>query len=202
MKKNKETRVLPLNIEVRTKEDGKREVVWYPAVTERFSEDLGGFKEIIKRGAFRSAISKSDVRALLNHDSNFVLGRNVSGTLKLEEDENGLRAVADFPNTTYANDLIEVIERGDISQGSFAFTVDEKRSSWKKDKDGKTIREIEEVRELFDVSIVTYPAYPDTSIAQRSLKDWSKEEEEESNLSTLDANTRSKYLTFTQTINK
>ena len=180
MKKNKEIRVLPLNVEVRAKDDGGHEITWYPAVFNSFSEDLGGFREIIQRGAFQNALKKSDVRALVNHDANMVLGRAKAGTLTLEEDENGLKASVNMPNTSYANDLRESIARGDIDQGSFGFTMEERGQKWDKDEAGQTIRTISEVRELLDVSLVTYPAYPDTSVAKRTLEEEVKMSEEDS----------------------
>lgn len=151
--------------------EGESAVVeWYPAVFNSFSEDLGGFREIITPGAFRSALQSSDVRALINHDSTLILGRAKSGTLTLQEDEKGLRASVKMPNTSYANDLKESIERGDIDQGSFGFTLEERGQKWDKDEEGRVVRTISEVKELLDVSLVTYPAYPDTSVAKRQLE--------------------------------
>ena len=126
MKKNKEIRVLPLEVEMRQMEDQSATVEWYPAVFNAFSEDLGGFREIITPGAFQSALKSSDVRALINHDSTLILGRAKSGTLTLQEDERGLKAVVKMPDTSYARDLKESIERGDIDQGSFGFTLEER----------------------------------------------------------------------------
>ncbi len=140
----------------------------YAAVFNSMSQDLGGFREKIAPGAFKETIEAADVRALWNHDSNFVLGRNKSGTLALSEDENGLMMEVTPPDTQWARDLMISIDRGDVTQQSFGFrTVSD---SWEK-KDGEEIRTLEEV-ELFDVSPVTYPAYPDTSVALRSMDEW------------------------------
>jgi hypothetical protein len=174
MKKNKEIRVLPLEVEMRQMEDDTAMVEWYPAVFNSFSEDLGGFREIITPGAFQNALKSSDVRALINHDSNMVLGRAKAGTLTLIEDDNGLRASVKMPNTTYANNLRESIQRGDIDQGSFGFTLEERGQKWEKDEEGRVVRTISEVRELLDVSLVTYPAYPDTSVAKRQMEEKTK----------------------------
>lgn len=155
---------------MRQMEDQSATVEWYPAVFNAFSEDLGGFREIITPGAFQSALKSSDVRALINHDSTLILGRAKSGTLTLQEDERGLKAVVKMPDTSYARDLKESIERGDIDQGSFGFTLEERGQKWDKDEEGRVIRTISEVKELLDVSLVTYPAYPDTSVAKRQLE--------------------------------
>lgn len=179
MKKNKEIRVLPLDVEVRAAEGEGTTVEWYPAVFNSFSEDLGGFREIITPGAFRNALQNSDVRALINHDSNKVLGRAKAGTLTLVEDEKGLRASVRMPNASYARDLMVSIERGDIDQGSFGFTLGERGQKWEKDEEGLVIRTISEVKELLDVSLVTYPAYPDTSVAKRSLEEQTKKTPQE-----------------------
>ena len=118
-------------------------------------------------GAFAGAIEWSDVRALWNHDPNYVLGRVKSGTLTVEEDEAGLAVVIHPPDTQYASDLFAVMERGDVDQMSFAFTVG--REKWLKDDDGNAIRQIDEVAELWDVSPVTYPAYEATTVSARAL---------------------------------
>ena len=136
----------------------------YAALFNSWSQDLGGFREQIAPGAFTKALTADDVRALLNHDKNYVLGRNRSGTLVLTEDERGLRFEVVAPNTQWARDLAESVKRGDINQCSFGFrTV---RDDWRT-ADGFDERTLLEVR-LFDVSIVTYPAYLDTNANVRS----------------------------------
>lgn len=163
----KEIRVLGGLLEVRKSEEGEGKIAGYAAVFNSLSEDLGGFKEQIKPGAFRSAIEKSDTVALFNHDSNIVLGRKSAGTLELKEDKKGLWMEITPPDTQAARDLMTSIERGDIKQQSFGFIVDS--DSWET-REGQEIRTIESVSELLDVSPVTYPAYPDTSVALRSLE--------------------------------
>lgn len=140
----------------------------HAAKFEVLSEDLGGFRERIAPGAFANTIKNGDVRALWNHDANIVLGRNKSGTLRLSEDLAGLAYEVDAPQTQLVRDMVLApIERGDVSQCSFGFyTVQDK---WAK-LDGEWIRTLLEV-ELFDVSPVTYPAYPQTDVAVRSLQD-------------------------------
>jgi HK97 family phage prohead protease len=175
-KKVKETRIFQfekLNVEERADGMGPK-ITGYAAVFDKWSEDLGGFKEKIKAGAFKNAIGKSDVRGLFNHDSNYVLGRQSNGTLTIKEDKNGLWMEIDPPDTQIIRDLVLApIKRGDIKEQSFAFIVAEGGDEWKNlhgEKPGEpATRTITEVDELFDVSPVTYPAYPDTSVALRSM---------------------------------
>ena len=140
----------------------------YAAIFNSLSDDLGFFREKISRGAFTNALKTSDARALFNHDPNFILGRQSAGTLELKEDKKGLWMSATPPDTQQARDLMVSIERGDITQQSFAFTVQE--DSWKQPEANgdPEIRTIIEVKEIFDVSPVVYPAYPDTDVAIRS----------------------------------
>lgn len=150
------------------KDDETRKIEGHAAVFDKLSEDLGFFREKIAPGAFKNA-DKNDVRALFNHDPNFVLGRNTSGTLRLEEDKTGLKVEIDPPDTTFARDLAVSIERGDISQMSFGFRV--VKEKWEHGKDGDLdIRTLTEV-ELFDVSPVTFPAYPQTDVGVRNLSE-------------------------------
>ncbi|GAG91647.1 unnamed protein product, partial [marine sediment metagenome] len=121
-----------------------------------------------KKGAFKNTILESDIVANKNHNSNFILGRNQSGTLILEEDRKGLKMEIDPPDTTYANDLIVSMERGDIDQCSFAFKVI--ADKWNNEDKNNVIRTLEKV-ELRDVSIVTDPAYPQTSAQYRSTEE-------------------------------
>lgn len=129
------------------------------------------FEEVIAPGAFVSAIGRDDVRALIDHDSSLILGRTKAGTLRLAEDAKGLRCEIDTPSTSIASDLLISMDRGDVTQMSFAFRA--MRQSW--DESGPIVRRTIEEVELFDVSVVTYPAYPDTeaeACAKRSLIDW------------------------------
>ena len=161
----KEIRTVP--IELRVEGGDSPKIVGHAAVFNKWSEDLGGFREKIAPGAFTKTISEGDVRALFNHDPNFVLGRNKAGTLSLEEDKKGLKVSIDPPDTQWARDLTTSIERGDINQMSFGFrTV---KDQWTTPKTGnENKRELLEV-ELFDVSPVTFPAYPQTDVGVRSI---------------------------------
>lgn len=144
-------------------------VVGYGAVFDSLSENLGGFRERIQPGAFDDVLD-NDVRALINHDPNLLLARTKSGTLKLDVDATGLRYGFDLPDTSYAKDLAVSLKRGDISQSSFAFSVEDDK--WEEDDDGRIIRTILKVGHLYDVSPVTYPAYPDTTVAARGLEEF------------------------------
>lgn len=170
--------------ELRNEGGENRQITGYAAVFEMRSENLGGFTEIIEKGAFDEALSVSDVRALFNHDDSLLLARTASGTLKLSVDDRGLKYSFEAPATQTGDDVLELIRRGDLSQSSFGFTIEE--DEWDEDEEtGAYTRTIKKVKRLYDVSPVTYPAYPDTSVAQkslRSLKD-SKEEKPEANTS-------------------
>lgn len=166
-----EIRTLPLEeLRINNLEE-KRYIEGHAAVFDSWSETLGGifpFKEKVRKGAFSQTIKKDDIRALFNHDPNYVLGRNKAGTLELKEDETGLYVRIIPPDTQAARDLITSIERGDINQMSFGFTVEEEK--WDT-VDGVDVRELRRVR-LFDVSPVTFPAYPSTDVGVRAMESY------------------------------
>ncbi len=160
------------NVELRadTNDDGITVISGYAARFNSWSEDLGGFRERIKPGAFKKALMTSDVRLLYNHDTNNLpLGRTPK-TLRLTEDTKGLRFEGDLPDTQLARDLTIAIQRGDISGNSFSFTVEEGGDEWR-EKDGIKNRTIIEFEELFDIGPVVFPAYssPKVKVSQRSL---------------------------------
>ena len=171
------------NIETRAEEneEGRKVIMGHASMYNTRSENLGGFYEYIEAGAFTSElIDKSDVRALINHDQNLILGRTTSGTLRLNADDMGLRYEFDVPETSYGNDLLVSMKRGDITQSSFAFTVAE--DDWSQDEAGNNIRTIKKIDRLYDVSPVTYPAYPDANdlvVAQRGLSIYKEKLEKE-----------------------
>ena len=168
-----ERRYLPADECRLVKPDGEhKSLEGYAAVFNKATEIMG-FREIVKPGAFALSLKTADVRALVNHDGNMILGRSKAGTLRLAEDENGLKVSIDPPDTTTGRDIMESVKRGDIDGMSFAFRTI--KDSWHKE-DGQDVRELEEV-ELHDVSVVTYPAYADTSIAVRSRDSWQKANE-------------------------
>jgi HK97 family phage prohead protease len=164
-----ESRATIGDLEVRANEDGSHTIRGLAAVYDSLSENLGGFREIIEPGAFEES-NLNDVRALFNHDSNFVLGRTTSKTLRLQRTQAGLRFSVDVPNTRTIMDMVvEPIKRGDVSQASFGFTVGRGNESWDENDEGVIIRTLHRIQRVFDVSPVTFPAYADTSVAVRSL---------------------------------
>ncbi len=162
---DKEIRAFPL-VELRVVGEGAeiRKITGHAAVFNQLSDDLGWFREKIDPGAFRDTIPVADVRALMNHDPNYVLGRNKAGTLTLAEDERGLAIEITPPDTQWARDLMTSMDRGDIDQMSFGFRVIKERTEGTFED---PVRVLEQV-ELFDVSVVTFPAYPQTTAEVRT----------------------------------
>lgn len=155
-------------IEIRAESDGKDlRLIGHAAVFNKRSEEIFGFREIVLPGAFKESIKKDDIRALWNHDPAHILGRNKAGTLRLKEDDKGLRTEIDLPDTQLARDLYTSVKRGDVDQMSFGFLVLPDGDQWRREN-GEVLRELIKV-ELFDVSPVTYPAYPQTDISARSF---------------------------------
>ena len=170
-----ERRTLHSEFRVEQREDGKKLIRGHAAVFNS-ETDLGWFRERIAPGAFTESIGKDDVRALFNHDENFILGRNKAGTLTMREDEQGLYVEIDPPDTQVARDLVTSIERGDISQMSFGFQTI--KDSWETEENAaKDLRTLEKVK-LWDVSPVTFPAYQETDVAVRSHDCWSQSKAE------------------------
>lgn len=153
-------------------------IAGYGAVFNQRSDLLGGlFVEIIAPGAFDEVL-KQDVRGLFNHDPNYLLGRTVSGTLRLSVDQRGLAYEIDTPNTQTIRDLVvEPLKRGDMSGSSFAMRVAPGGDTWH-EEDGVIVRTIYKIAELRDVGPVSFPAYPDSSAAQRSLDAWKQTQNE------------------------
>lgn len=131
------------------------------------SVDLGGFQEIVLPGSFKKSIGRDDIRALWEHESKYVLGRNIKDTLFLEEDDRGLSVDILPPPTYWADGLVVSIKRGDIDQMSFGFSLPQGGERWEKDGD-KNFRYISEAK-LYDVSPVTFAAYPATDVDVRSI---------------------------------
>lgn len=152
-----------------TRSEGDRNtVVGYAAVYNSMSEDLGGFREMILPGAFRSVLSRDpDVRALVNHDTGRVLGRTSAGTLTLNEDETGLAFSLDLPPTPEGRAIYTSIERRDITGTSFAFMVNPE-DTYVYFEGMELIREIRNISQLPEISIVTFPAYQATEVSPRS----------------------------------
>jgi len=126
--------------------------------------ELGRFSEKIAPGAFVDSIRRDDIRALFNHDPNFILGRNKAGTLTLREDSKGLAIEIALPATKNARDLVTAVRRGDVSGMSIGFDVLDE--AWSKGAGGAMVRTLKKVK-LFDVGPVTYPAYASTDVSVR-----------------------------------
>ena len=142
--------------------------IGYAAVFESTSQNLGGFVERVAPGAFAKTLKEADTRALYNHEPDNRLGRSGAGTLRMEEDDKGLRYEIDLPATTLGNDVAELLRRGDISGSSFGFrTISDE---WSETEDGYPLRTLTEVA-LRDVGPVTFPAYSSTEASLRSLAD-------------------------------
>ncbi len=165
--KDLERRVLAVeDIELRVSDGDTPKITGYAAKFNKWSEDLGWFKERIQKGAFDEALKTSDVRALKNHDSNLLLGRTPD-SLKLVTNSVGLRFEITPPDTVTVRDTIEEIRHKILTGCSFAFTVAE--HSWDDEADPPK-RTIIRIKELFDIGPVTYPAYPDTAVDTKAAK--------------------------------
>ena len=167
MKLEKRTFESP-DLGLETRDDEPPKITGHAAVFDRVAGD-GWFREKVAPGAFAETLKEDDIRALWNHDTGIVLGRNRAGTLKLWEDAEGLAVEITPPDTQMARDLVASIERGDVSQMSFGFQV--LRQTWVEEEDEKDLRIIEKVK-LWEVSPVTFPFYEDTDVALNSHREW------------------------------
>ena len=159
----KERRYTPGDIELRGKGGKGATLIGHASVFDTPYE-LYGFEEQVSRGAFAKTISEPHgVAALWNHDASIVLGRDKSGTLRMEEDDLGLRYEIDLPDTQAARDIYTLIDRGDVYQSSFAFEVMEERWDEPDESREMPLRTLSQVR-LWDVSPVTYPASSATDV--------------------------------------
>lgn len=183
-----ERRVFGLDkIAITRAEGAAPKIIGHAAVFNQLTDIGGYFREQVAPGAFSEAIGRDDVRALFNHNPDYVLGRNKAGTLRMAEDDVGLAVEIDPPDTQLARDLMVSMERGDITQMSFGFYV--RKQKWEEDEDGVVTRTLVDV-ELFDVSPVTYPAYPTTDVAVRSLTEWRQSDAYKPNLALLSRRAR------------
>lgn len=160
-------------VELRADESGTKTLIGYAAVFNSATDIGGYFTEQIAPGAFAETI-RGDVRCLFNHQSGNVLGRTKSGTLRLSEDSHGLRFEVDLPDTVLGKDVGTLVGRGDISGCSFDFRA--LKQSWDDTVDPPK-RTLEKV-DISEISIVTFPAYADTTVGVRSLEAVRAEAEE------------------------
>ncbi|KRG09883.1 peptidase U35 [Staphylococcus sp. NAM3COL9] len=174
------------NLELRSTEtikavDNEKMIVeGYALRFNTLSNDLGGFVETISPQALKDT-DLTDVRCLIDHDSSKVLGRTASETLSLNIDDEGLYFRCQLPDTSYSRDLYENIRLGNINQCSFGFILDEDGDTIEKRDDGLFKRTLNKIKSLFDVSVVTFPAYQDTDVAPalRSIEVVKEQEQEE-----------------------
>lgn len=165
----RETRVssTPQQFEIRKNADGSRSISGTAVVFDALSEDLGGFKERIAPGAFTQSLRDNpDVVIAYQHDLSQPLGRVSSGTANVWQDSRGLQFTCKLPDTTYAQNLIALMERGDVSQMSFGFVVPPGGDEWAGQSDGTMLRTINRAI-LYECSVVTVPAYSQTSVSLR-----------------------------------
>jgi uncharacterized protein len=167
-----ERRSVPTEFEVRQQPTGGVVIEGHAAVFSRLSRNLGGFVEQIDPAAFDKTLADNpDVRALINHDPTHLLGRTRSGTLRLSKDDIGLVYEVDVPDRSDARDLLVSMERGDITQSSFAFFMID--DEWGKTEQEFPLRTVTAASlHNGDVSPVTYPAYEDadSGVADRAFK--------------------------------
>jgi uncharacterized protein len=165
--KKKETRIVDItNLQTRDGTGNEPVVISGYAAVFNSKTSIGDFfEEVIAPGAFARTISENgDIRALFNHNWDHVLGRTKNGTLKIEEDNRGLKFEVELPNTSLARDLAESLGRGDINQCSFGFYATNDSWDYSVEPAVRTLNEVE----LYEISVVSIPAYEDTEVALRS----------------------------------
>jgi len=174
----------PVSVEKRAEGDKKTTLFVIEGYAAKFNSrtDLGWFDEEILPGAFDDILN-DDVRCLFNHSPNFVLARSNEGkgTLSLTIDATGLKYSYTTPNRTFAIDLQDAIESGDVTQSSFAFRASE--VVWIEKEGENELRQIKKIERLYDVSPVTYPAYADTNVAKRNFEARESEKDTKENTS-------------------
>jgi HK97 family phage prohead protease len=166
MSMNIETRITSVGGPMVNADD--RTLVGYGAVFGKPSQDLGGFTEIIEPDAFNRTLGHGgDVLCCVNHDPNQLLGRSMSGTMKLSVDDVGLRYEVQVPDTSVGRDALAMAERGDLFGSSFSFSVKAAGERWEQ-VEGRNVRYLTEVA-LYELGPVVSPAYLDTTVAARSM---------------------------------
>lgn len=155
--------------EIRASEGEKPVISGTGVVYNQLSVVIWGmFREQISPGAFTESIARRDVRSLWNHNTDYPLGRVGNGTLRLSEDDTGIQFENNPPATSWGQDALESIRRGDVTQTSFGFVALE--DDWSIDNNEQLIRTIRK-GELWEISPVVFPAYPQTEVGVRSLRD-------------------------------
>lgn len=168
MEENREVRCLRVE-ELRAEdiEGAAPKIIGTPAVYNQPSEDLGGFTEVIEPGFFELVLG-GDIRSLWNHNTDYPLGRTTNDTLRLMDGLDGLHVEIEPPATSWGRDAVESVRRGDVDGMSFMFTVKKDGDRWESEN-GKTRRTLLRggCERLYEVSPVTFPAYPQTTAAVR-----------------------------------
>lgn len=156
-------------------------VVFNSRSNELWDFGEGSFVEVIERGAITpELVASSDVKALLYHNRERVLGRSNkgAGSLTLELDDHGLKYRFMAPRTADGDTAVELVKRGDISGSSFAFTVARGGSRMEEQADGTILRTITKINGLYDITLTPDPAYSDTSVAVREMQEKQEPEPE------------------------
>lgn len=155
------------SVEIREDENGMRTLFGYAVKWDMKSVTMGWrrFREQFKRGAFTESMANEDQLALWSHDTSKVLGRTKNGTLRLFEDEIGLRFELDLLDTTLGDDAYKTIKRGDVDGVSFGFQM--LKQEWDEADPDNVIRTVTKAK-LLEISPVAFPAYPDSQISARS----------------------------------
>lgn len=193
MDKTETRELMTSKIEIRENEDGSKTLVGYAVKWEKKSHVLGyyfKFREQFKKGAFTESLQNDDQRFLWSHDTGKVLGRTKNNTLRLSEDDVGLRFELDLPDTTLGEDTYKSIKRGDVDGVSFGFKKEDDEIA--EPDDDLPIRTVKKAK-LLEVSAVAFPAYPDSEVSARGydrMKEYSEElkeyrEEQISKIKTL-----------------
>lgn len=147
----------------KTAQNSQKKLSGYAIVWNTPSKDLGGFKEVVSPDALKG-VDLSNVLMLNDHDYTQVLASVKAGTLKLTPDDKGLYFEATLPDTTTANDVFANVKAGNLDSCSFSFDVDDGSDKWEKDDQGNITRTINQIKDLFDVSVVAVPAYDSTNV--------------------------------------
>jgi len=151
-----------------TAERGGRTIRGYSAVFDSPSLPISernrqSFTEYVRKGAFAKTIAEDDIRALFSHDESKILGRTKAGTLTLAEDQTGLRTTIRLPNTSLASDIYENVKVGNLTGFSFRFQA--RKDHWSNGGDRRELLDVQ----LSEISLVAFPAYPQTSAEARSI---------------------------------
>lgn len=172
-------------VEIRRTDDGKATISGYAVMWEKKSLPImDSFREQVRAGAFLKSIEKNNIRALWNHNTDMVLGSTKSGSLRLTEDDKGLRFELDPADTQAGRDAVTTIERGDVDGMSFGFNV--RKQEWDEADPKNILRTIVEA-DLREISPTPFPAYPQSRVTVRSVEDDYKEYSENEKRQTEDA---------------